>query len=89
MSLVKLKILDEFALQIPVNKLPTKSEIIKAICFEKETKKISYEAAVKIVVCQIDGLWQRSGIPYVNRRTIHQSVSKYFLTSFINSRSAT
>lgn len=82
MSEIKVKILDEFALQIPSNKLPTKRDILKAICFEKQVKKCSYEGAVKVVVNQIDELWQMSGIPSVNKRTIQQNVSKYFFQNY-------
>lgn len=68
MSIKKIEILDEFEVEIPNSQLPTKSDVIKAIYYEKESQKINFDAAIKVVSGQISGLWSSSGIPAVSKR---------------------
>lgn len=58
--------------------LPTMGDVIRAIFFEKNMKKIGNEASIKLVSQQIHELWCRSNIPVVEKRTICQKISAYF-----------
>ena len=78
MASKKLTILDDFPLQIPSNKLPLNSDIIKAISFEKESAKISKEAAVKKVAEQVFELWNRASIPIVTKSRLRAKLDAYF-----------
>lgn len=53
MSKANIKIVDVISSKISLKKLPSKCDIIRAICFEKETNKITNDAAIKLVSQQI------------------------------------
>lgn len=77
MSTIDVNISEEFAQQIPNSKLPSKADILKAILFEKENRKVSYDDSIKIVSGQVSALWQSSKIPAVIERTIFHRLTAY------------
>lgn len=74
----KVKILDEPPAKMQSSKLPTNCDIIKAIFFIKESKKVTTDNAVKIIAKQLSEMWQRSAIPAVTESSVVRLVSKYF-----------
>lgn len=75
----KLKILDDFPSKIPTNKLPSNADIIKAICFERDSAgRNSIPASIKVVQNQVYGLWQKAMIPIIGKKRLRVKLNAYF-----------
>lgn len=78
MSGKDLKFLAEPAVTLPLAKLPLNGDVLKAIYFEKELQKTSKSNAIKIVVSQINDLWNRTGIPIVKEWRMQQQATSFY-----------
>lgn len=64
--------------KLPSNILPTKEQVIRAICFEKEENKIEYKSAIKRVSIDIIQLWEKASVPVVSEKGVSNKVSRCF-----------
>lgn len=67
-----------FDCELPSTKLPTSSDVIKAICFEIKDKKNPKLSAIDSVSKQVNELWQRAGIPTVSKQRVKAKVTDQY-----------
>lgn len=72
------RIFDSLNVPIQSNLLPTISDVIKAICFERKNKKVSKKDGINFVANKVFGLWKKTGIPFVSMRRVKAKVEEYF-----------
>lgn len=72
----KMKIFDEIPSPLNSTKLPKKSDVIKAIYFEKNRASINEKNAIDIVIEQLKQCWNLVDVPIVSDQRIKVQMNK-------------
>lgn len=73
----KIKILEWPLQKLHEKKLPTNSDVLKAVYFEKAHQSLTIKDAIAVVVGKIDDLWKKTTIPTVSKKITHRKTESY------------
>lgn len=64
--------------KLPTDVLPTKDQVIRAICFEKDVNENDYSVGIRSVSKEVIALWEKAMLPIVTPKRVGDKLSQYF-----------